>query len=290
MKRVVSIHAPPPMHWVGNGFPVRSVFSYQQLGRELSPFLLLDHAGPYDFAPAGQPRGVGVHPHRGFETVSIVYQGELEHRDSAGNSGALGAGDVQWMTAASGILHEEFHSRDFTGRGGTLEMVQLWVNLPAAKKMMRPGYQDIRGRDIPVVELPGGGRLRLIAGAFDGREGAARTQSPLEVWDIALPANGEARLSLPAGHSAALVVLRGRIEIDGHSAGRGELVRLSSEEDVLQLRASEEALVLVLGGEPLNEPIAGYGPFVMNSEAEIRQAMVDFQAGRFGRLEPVAVA
>lgn len=290
MKRVLAVRNPPPMHWVGNGFPVRSVFAYHDLGHQLSPFLLLDHAGPYDFAPAERPRGVGVHPHRGFETVSIVYQGELEHRDSAGNSGALGPGDVQWMTAASGILHEEFHSRDFTARGGTLEMVQLWVNLPAAKKMIDPGYQDILAADIPQVELPGGGRLRLIAGDHEGRAGAARTQSPVELWDLALPAGSAENLHLPEGHSAALVVLRGRIEVGGQLAAAGQLVLLSREESALTISAAEPSLVLILGGAPLNEPIAGYGPFVMNSEAQIRQAMLDFQAGRFGRLEPVAAA
>lgn len=288
MKRVLAVRNPPPMHWVGDGFPVRSVFAYHDLGQALSPFLLLDHAGPHEFAPAARPRGVGVHPHRGFETVSIVYQGELEHRDSAGNSGALGPGDVQWMTAASGILHEEFHSRGFTARGGTLEMVQLWVNLPAARKMIEPGYQDIRDADIPRQELPGGGRLRLIAGPHAGLAGAARTQSPVEVWDLALPAEGEAILSLPEGHSAALVVLRGRVVVDGSEAGAGQLVLLSREEPDFALRALEASLILVLGGAPLNEPIAGYGPFVMNSEAEIRQAMLDFQSGRFGRLEPIA--
>ena len=290
MKRVLSVRNPPPMHWVGNGFPVRSVFAYHDLGQQLSPFLLLDHAGPHEFAPAERPRGVGVHPHRGFETVSIVYQGELEHRDSAGNSGALGPGDVQWMTAASGILHEEFHSRAFTARGGTLEMVQLWVNLPAAKKMIDPGYQDILAADIPQVELPGGGRLRLIAGDHEGCAGAARTQSQVELWDLELPAGSAETLRLPEGHSAALVVLRGRIEVDSRSAAAGQLVLLSREESALTISAAEPSLVLILGGAPLNEPIAGYGPFVMNSEAQIRQAMLDFQAGRFGRLEPVAAA
>lgn len=288
MKRVLAVHRPPPMHWVGDGFPVRSVFSYGALGQQLSPFLLLDHAGPYEFAPAARPRGVGVHPHRGFETVSIVYQGALEHRDSAGNSGALGAGDVQWMTAASGILHEEFHSRDFTAAGGTLEMVQLWVNLPAVKKMMAPGYQDIRAADIPSVPLPGGGTLRLIAGEWQGQAGAARTQSPVTLWDLALEPGVEAPLSLPPGHTAALVVLRGRVRVGGHEAEAGQLMILSREEAGFAIEALEPALVLILGGAPLNEPIAGYGPFVMNNEAEIRQAMLDFQAGRFGQLEAVA--
>lgn len=289
MKRVLSVRNPPPLHWVGDGFPVRSVFAYHELGQQLSPFLLLDHAGPYAFAPAERPRGVGVHPHRGFETVSIVYQGELEHRDSAGHSGALGPGDVQWMTAGSGILHEEFHSRAFTARGGTLEMVQLWVNLPAAKKMIDPAYQDLRAAEIPCLDLPGGGRLRLIAGDCDAVPGAARTQSPIELWDLDLPAAVEATPQLPEGHSAALVVLRGRVEVNGHAASSGQLVLLSREQAGLAIRAQEASLLLILGGAPLNEPIAGHGPFVMNSEAQIRQALLDYRSGRFGGLEPVSV-
>lgn len=288
MKRLLSVRPPPPMHWVGDGFPVRSVFAYNDLGQALSPFLLLDHAWPYTFPPAVRPRGVGVHPHRGFETVSIVYQGELEHRDSAGNSGALVPGDVQWMTAGAGILHEEFHSRAFTERGGQLEMVQLWVNLPAAKKMLPPAYQDLRAADIPQQQLPGGGRLRLIAGEHEGLAGAARTHSPLELWDLELAAGAEATLSLPAGHSAALLALRGRFVCDGTIVDQGHLAVLSREPSSLSIRALDDALVLVLGGAPLDEPIVGYGPFVMNSEAQIREALSDFKGGRFGRLEPIS--
>ena len=288
MKSVIAIHQPPSMHWVGDGFPVRSVFSYGSLGQQLSPFLLLDHAAPHEFSPADRPRGVGMHPHRGFETVSVVYQGALAHRDSAGNSGSLAAGDVQWMSAGSGILHEEFHSREFSASGGTLEMVQLWVNLPAAKKMMAPQYQDIPAAAIPALSLPGGGRLRLIAGEWGASQGAARTQSPVSVWDLSLDAGGGETLSLPEGHTAALVVLRGRIRVAGHEAAASQLLILSREESEFAIEALEPALVLILGGAPLNEPIAGYGPFVMNSEAEIRQAMADFQAGRFGQLDAVA--
>lgn len=286
MKRVLAVHPPAPLHWVGDGFPVRSLFSFGELGQQLSPFLLLDHAAPHEFAPASRPRGVGVHPHRGFETVTLVYQGGLEHRDSAGNSGTIGPGDVQWMTAASGILHDEFHSHDFSAEGGTLELVQLWVNLPAARKMDAPGYQDLRAARMPQLNLPGGGRLRVIAGGYAGVEGAARTHSPVELWDLSLPRHADAMLSLPVGHSAALAVLRGRIAVGDVEAGAGQLLRLSREEAGFSLRALDAALVLVLGGEPLNEPIAGYGPFVMNSDAEIRQAMQDFRAGRFGQLAP----
>ncbi|MEL0029082.1 MAG: pirin family protein, partial [Perlucidibaca sp.] len=206
MKQILGVRGNLQQHWVGDGFPVRSLFSYDSLGRELSPFLLLDYAGPHDFAPAARPRGVGQHPHRGFETVTIVYDGEVAHRDSAGNGGIIGPGDVQWMTAGAGILHEEFHSPAFTASGGPLEMVQLWVNLPAKDKMTTPGYQGITAADIPSVALPDdAGRVRVIAGAYAGHAGPARTFSAMDVWDVRLNAGKRADLSLPAGRTLALV-------------------------------------------------------------------------------------
>ena len=202
MKKILGVHSAPPPHWVGDGFPVRSLFSYTGLGRRLSPFLLLDHAPPTRFEPATRPRGVGEHPHRGFETVTIVYQGGLAHRDSTGAGGEIGTGDVQWMTAGGGILHEEFHSPAFTAQGGTLEMVQLWVNLPAKDKMTPPGYQTLLDADIPVVPLPdGAGRVRVIAGAFDGHAGPARTHTPIDVWDVRIAAGATARLPTVDGLS-----------------------------------------------------------------------------------------
>ncbi|QEY61725.1 pirin family protein [Metapseudomonas lalkuanensis] len=286
MKKIRGIYTSPRPHWVGDGFPVRTLFSYDSLGKHISPFLLLDYAGPAEFAPAERPRGVGQHPHRGFETVTIVYQGELEHRDSTGAGGLIGPGDVQWMTAASGILHEEFHSPAFSRRGGTLEMVQLWVNLPSRDKLAAPGYQTLLDADIPNLPLPGqAGSLRLIAGEFDGRRGPARTFTGMDVWDIRLNPGKPLTLDLRPGRNTALVVLRGTLLVNSDELVReGQLVLFEQGGDELLLEANGQALVLLLSGEPIEEPIVGYGPFVMNSETEIRQAIEDFQAGRFGRM------
>ena len=287
MKKALSgVHPSPKGHWVGDGFPVRSLFSYDGLGRQLSPFLLLDYAGPAQFEPAARPRGVGEHPHRGFETVTIVYQGEVAHRDSVGNSGLIGPGDVQWMTAASGILHEEFHSPEFTRKGGALEMAQLWVNLPAEHKMSAPRYQTILNANIPRVELAdGAGSLRVIAGNFDGHGGPAATFSPLNVWDLQLQAGRSARLAVPEGHIAAVAVLRGSISANGsRESGAAELLVLGEAGDEVHIAAAADSTLLLLSGEPIPEPIVGYGPFVMNSRQEIEAAVNDFQRGKFGRM------
>jgi redox-sensitive bicupin YhaK (pirin superfamily) len=287
MRRVEAVHDAAPPHWVGDGFPVRSVFSYDNLGREqLSPFLMLDYAAPRPFEPSNRRRGVGEHPHRGFETVTIVYKGELEHRDSGGNGGRIGAGDVQWMTAASGVVHEEFHSERFAREGGEMSMMQLWVNLPARDKMAPPRYQTLLDADIPRVSLPGGaGTLRVIAGEFDGHRGAATTWSPVDVWDLVLPAGKSATLSMPEGHTAALVPAFGRVTVNGQSrAGPAQLVLLSRSGGEFTVLADEDATVLVLGGKPLGEPVVGYGPFVMTSQQEIVQAIRDYKSGRFGQL------
>ena len=286
MKKVLAVQAAPRPHWVGDGFPVRSLFSYQTHGEALSPFLLLDRAGPMTFEPATRRRGVGEHPHRGFETVTIVYEGEVEHRDSTGAGGRIGPGDVQWMTAASGILHEEFHSDAFTRRGGTLEMVQLWVNLPAQDKMSAPRYQTLLDADIPRVELPdGAGSLRVIAGEHAGRRGPAQTFTPIDVWDLRLAAGKRARFDLPEGRTAALVVLHGTVLVNDDAVAReAQLVVLERTGTSIALEANADATVLLLAGEPIAEPIAGYGPFVMNTPAEIEQAIADFNGGRFGRI------
>lgn len=288
-KAIEMVLPAPPPHWVGDGFPVRSMFSVGRHGAEtLSPFLMLDLAGPHDFEPdaTGAPRGVDEHPHRGFETVTILYQGELEHRDSAGGSGRLGPGDVQWMTAAAGIVHEEKHSAAFTKSGGTLEMVQLWVNLPRRDKGASPRYQDIAAGDIPGVELPdGAGTLRVIAGGFGGTRGAAGTFTPMDVWDLELKAGARAELELPEGHTAIVLVLRG-----GASVGDAELdapqgVVLTREGASLEVLAGAQgALVLVLSGEPIDEPVFAHGPFVLNGPEEIAGAMSDYREGRMGRL------
>ncbi len=286
MKKVLGVYSAPRPHWVGDGFPVRSLFSYDTLGQHLSPFLLLDYAGPAQFTPTDQPRGVGQHPHRGFETVTIVYQGEVAHRDSTGNGGIIGPGDVQWMTAASGILHEEFHSPEFTRKGGALEMVQLWVNLPARDKMAAPGYQGILDRDIPAVDLPGdAGTLRVIAGNYAGHAGPAHTFSPIDVWDLRLRAGKEVSLPMHAGRTAAVIVLHGPVLVGGREVLRdAQMALLEREGDELTLEANSDAMVLLLSGEPIDEPIVGHGPFVMNTRDEIVQAMQDFSNGRFGQM------
>jgi redox-sensitive bicupin YhaK (pirin superfamily) len=286
MKKVLGVYSAPRQHWVGDGFPVRSMFSYNSHGQHLSPFLLLDHAGPMKFDPAVRPRGVGEHPHRGFETVTIVYEGEVEHRDSTGAGGKIGPGDVQWMTAASGILHEEFHSREFTRTGGTLEMVQLWVNLPAKDKMSAPGYQTLLNRDIPSIELPdNAGNVRVIAGKYAGHRGPAHTFTPIDVWDVRLNQGHIAEFAVPDGRTLALIVLRGTVLVNGSQVAReAQMVMLDRVGRDVSMEANNDATVLLLSGEPIDEPVVGYGPFVMNSETEIEQAMTDFNSGKFGQM------
>ncbi|WP_274626368.1 pirin family protein [Arvimicrobium flavum] len=286
MRKVLGIYSSPAQHWVGDGFPVRSMLSYATHGEHVSPFLHLDHAGPTAFPPADRPRGVGAHPHRGFETVTIVYEGEVEHRDSTGAGGIIGPGDVQWMTAAAGILHKEFHSQAFTRRGGTLDMVQLWVNLPAKDKNAAPGYQTLLSDDIPSIDLPDdAGSLRVIAGEHESRKGPARTFSPIDLWDVKVRQGKSALLELPEGHTAGLVVLRGSVRVNGGSAAReGQFVLLDRTGGAFTLDAESDATVLVLGGEPLGEPVAMRGPFVMNTQEELQQAFADFRAGKFGAI------
>ncbi len=286
-KRIVEIRKDVAPHWVGDGFPVRSLFAYHADATATSPFLLLDYAGPAEFPPSTRPRGVGEHPHRGFETVTIVYQGELEHRDSAGSHGTIGAGDVQWMTAASGVVHEEFHSQAFSATGGTLEMVQLWVNLRAADKTTAPHYQAILDAQIPAVALDdGAGTVRVIAGDFRGTKGPAKTFSPVNLWDMRLNAKGSLSLTLPDGYTTILLVQQGSVTIGGSTTVRGAgLVRFDRSGDRIDIACETDATVLVLCGEPIDEPVVGQGPFVMNTSAEIRQAILDYQGGRMGTLD-----
>lgn len=285
MKTILGRYGNPNRHWVGDGFPVRSLFSYHTLGQDVSPFLLLDFAGPHHFEPSARPRGVGTHPHRGFETVTIVHEGEVSHRDSTGQGGTIGPGDVQWMTAARGIIHEEFHSAGFTKSGGPFRMVQLWVNLPAKDKMTPPHYQAIVSGDIPTVELAGGKvRARVIAGELGGVGGPAKTFTPINMWDVRLDAGAEIELAAPEGHNTLIAVLSGHVTIDGQGVGEAEVARFSAEGEGVTLHADSDAVVLLLTGEPIDEPVFGYGPFVMNSEAEIRQAIEDFNSGRFAKV------
>ncbi|PWK72695.1 pirin family protein [Aminobacter sp. AP02] len=287
MRRILGVYSASSPHWVGDGFPVRSVFSQTTLGQHVSPFLHLDYAGPMKFAPTDTPRGVGVRPHRGFETVTIVYQGEVEHRDSTGAGGLVGPGDVQWMTAASGILHEEFHSKAFTEQGGVLELIQLWVNLPAKDKNATAGYQTLLDADIPAVRLPGNaGTLRVIAGDYQGNHGPARTFTPINMWDLQLRNGGQTSLELPEGHAVGLVVLRGNIVVNGTEPVRdAQFALLERNGGAFTLDASSDASVLLLSGEPIDEPVAWRGPFVMNTEEELNQAFADFRRGGFGRIE-----
>lgn len=286
MRKILGTYSAPRPHWVGDGFHVRSMISPQTHGEHLSPFILLDYAAPETFTATTQRRGVGQHPHKGFETVTIVYDGELEHRDSTGAGGTIGPGDVQWMTAASGILHEEFHSKAFAEKGGNMEMVQLWVNLAARDKGAKPGYQTLLASDIPSVELPGkAGTVRVIAGDYDGDKGPAKTFTPINVWDVRLRRDKTAKLTLPEGHSLAVVVLAGTVEVNSAEVVRtGQLVVLSREGGEITLEANDEAKLLVLSGEPIDEPVFAHGPFVMNTKAEIIQAMTDFQDGKFGEM------
>lgn len=287
MKKIIGIYQSPRSHWVGDGFPVRSMFSYNDHGKYLNPFLLLDRAGPFDFPSSNSAnRGVGEHPHRGFETVTIVYDGEVAHHDSTGEGGVIGPGDVQWMTAASGILHQEYQSDAFMKKGGTLDMVQLWVNLLAKDKSAAPGYQLLESQSMPKVALPNdAGTLRVIAGDYLGNKGAAQTFSPLDVWDLQLNKGKTVGIPTKAGRHVGLVMLRGSIFVDGRSAlNEGELMILDDTDSNILLEATEDALVLLLSGDPINEPVVGYGPFVMNTVQEINEAINDFNSGKFGRI------
>jgi quercetin 2,3-dioxygenase len=278
-KRIRRVIRNVPQHWVGDGFPVRSLFSYND-GYEFDPFLLLDYAGPHHFAPTTAKRGVGEHPHRGFETVTIVYDGELEHRDSSGSHGSIGAGDVQWMTAASGVVHEEFHSDKFTREGGTLEMIQLWVNLPSQQKMAEPRYQNILKQDIPTVALANNaGSVRVIAGSFQGVKGPAKTFTPINLWDMQV--DGEVSFEVPEGQTSMLVVQRGSLSVNDIGVKATELVLFDQAGSRVHLIANEPSRFLLLAGGPINEPVVGHGPFVMNTREEIQQAFRDYQAGLF---------
>lgn len=284
-KTVLSTHGFGSQHWVGDGFPVRNLFPSNGVVDEINPFLMLDYAGPAHFPPSNQPRGVDEHPHRGFETVTIAYQGSVDHRDSAGNSGTIHPGDVQWMTAASGVVHEEKHGRAFTEAGGAFEMVQLWVNLPAAVKMSPPRYQAITSAEIPVVEPSSGVTARVIAGELQGTRGSAKTFTPITLIDLRLAAGSRATLQLPEEQNFGVVLLRGDATVNGHPLrGEAKIALLSQSGQTLDLAAEAESLLLLLGGEPIKEPVASYGPFVMNTHDEIRQAVEDYRAGRMGRL------
>jgi redox-sensitive bicupin YhaK (pirin superfamily) len=292
LKLVLPVTRP---HWVGDGFNVYPLLGQLAFSEEISPFLMLDYAAPKRFEPTSKKLGVGQHPHRGFETVTMALQGEVEHGDSEGNRGVIGPGDVQWMTAASGIIHEEFHSSNFAKTGGHFEMVQLWVNLPAKYKMTPPKYQPILSADIPVVALPGGaGSVRVVSGDFEGTAGAASTHTPVNMWVIELKAGQSMEASIPEGHNTIVFVRSGAVTTVGRASEQGSgsarivqgQISIFSQEGSkcsLQAAADGDAQIVVLSGEPINEPVAARGPFVMNTQAELGQAMDDYQRGRFGK-------
>ena len=286
MRTIRKIYNAPAKHWVGNGFYVSPLFSHMGEDKQTSPFLMFDYAMPHTFAPNnGAPRGVGAHPHSGFETVTIAYQGEVAHRDSTGSGGVIGEGDVQWMTAGAGIVHEEFHAESFGKRGGEFEMAQLWVNLPAKDKKTPARYQHLAKDNITVVPLADdAGHARIIAGRFGNTDGAAETFTELNVWDIVLNDGAATDLDVPASHNLMLVVLRGEVRINGgQSVQASQMATFERESGNVKVEAvGGEAKILLLSGVPIDEPVVGYGPFVMNTEAEIAEVMNEFRSGKFG--------
>ena len=286
MKKVLGIYSPSSPHWVGDGFPVKTLFSYDVFGEQISPFLLLDHAGPMNFSPSSKKRGVGVHPHRGFETVTLVYQGGVAHKDSSGQGGVIGPGDVQWMTAGSGILHEEYHSDEFAQSGGQMEMVQLWVNLPKTHKMTAPKYQAITTEQIPQISiLEGKGKIRLIAGELFGQQGPTSTHTPMMVLDMSLTSGSKYLLPVAQAWSGIVMLRKGQANINGQLVTEGQTMILSHDGQDIEIESPDASELVILSGQPLGEPIFGYGPFVMNSQTEIDAAIKDFQQGKFGHIE-----
>lgn len=271
-------------HMVGDGFRVNNYipgpYNFKQ---ETSPFVMLDYNPPYHFPPTPHRKGVGEHPHKGFETVTVVFEGILEHRDSTGAGGVIGPGDVQWMTAGSGLLHEEFQTQEMSENGGVQHMMQLWVNLPAKHKEAKPGYQTIMNTDIPVYKIDDkGSKARIIAGTFKGMKGPAKTFSPVELYDITLAAASELSFDLPANYNNMLLVTKGKVTVNGTAANFKDFILFENNGEAINVKADEDSSFMILSGEPLNEPIVSYGPFVMNTQEEIRQAIQDFQSGKFG--------
>jgi len=287
-KKIIRIHSGNGFHWVGDGFRVNNYFPGHVISAmEADPFFLLDYNAPIDLAPADKPRGVGTHPHKGFETVSIVWEGAISHHDSAGNSGSIGAGGVQWMTAGAGILHKEFHEMEFTKRGGKMHMAQLWVNLPAKHKLTKPAYQDLQAEDISGIILPQeAGVLRLIAGTFEGQTGAAKTFSPVHLYDVVLRQGKSIKFSFSEGDTLLVLVAYGSLNTNEEKiVTTAQLALFDRKGSELELLANIDSHFLVLAGTPLNEPIVHYGPFVMNTQDEIKIALDEFRSGKFGVLD-----
>jgi redox-sensitive bicupin YhaK (pirin superfamily) len=285
-RSIETIIAPPPAHMVGDGFRVHSFFPGGKIDKKrMSPFFLMDYGSKVEFSPKNEPRGVGVHPHRGFETVTIAYHGRIAHHDSAGNSGIIGEGDVQWMTAASGLLHKEYHEQEFSRKGGLFQMVQLWVNLPAKYKMTPPKYQEIANSTMGKYELPGDtGVIEIIAGEYKNVKGPASTFTPLHTYNAKLKKGADVDLSFPSGYNTGILVVEGSVTINDETVATDHFVLFKNDGELINLKTSENAILLVLSGEPIDEPIAQYGPFLMNTWSEVEQAMKDVNAGKFGVL------
>jgi redox-sensitive bicupin YhaK (pirin superfamily) len=288
-KHIETIVAPGAPHFVGDGFRVHNFIpgTYPLDMERMSPFIMMDYNSKFHFPPTDHPRGVGVHPHRGFETVTIAYKGKVAHHDSAGNSGVISEGDVQWMTAASGILHKEYHETAFSKAGGDFQMVQLWVNLPAKDKMSHPKYQGITNDAIPKYVLPGdGGTIEVIAGKYEDVEGAVFTFTPVQLQNARMNKGGQVQFSFPASYNTAVLVIEGSIRVNGQEIiPTDHLGLFTNEGETFTIEALENAVVLVLSGEPIHEPVAAQGPFVMNTRSEIMQAISDYNTGKFGHLD-----
>jgi redox-sensitive bicupin YhaK (pirin superfamily) len=288
IKTIEDIIAPPPPHMVGDGFRVHNFFPNSRLidKKRMSPFFLLDYNSKVEFSPSETPRGVSVHPHRGFETVTIAYHGKVAHYDSAGNSGIISEGDVQWMTAASGLLHKEYHEREFSRKGGLFQMVQLWVNLPAKYKMTPPKYQEITHDKMGKLELANNtGAVEVIAGEYKNVKGPASTFTPMHVYNARLKEGADVEISFPSNYNTGILVIEGSATINGMNASADHFVLFKNDGEVIKIKTDEDAVLLILSGEPINEPIAQYGPFLMNTWQELEQAIDDINAGKFGVLE-----
>ena len=286
-KNIEAVIAPREPHYVGDGFRVHNFIpsGYHLDMKRMDPFIMLDYNSKFHFPATDKPKGVGVHPHRGFETVTIAYEGSVSHHDSSGGGGTIHQGDVQWMTAASGVLHKEYHAEEFYKQGGIFQMVQLWVNLPAKDKMSAPKYQAIEHKSIPTVEVENG-IIEVIAGEYNQTKGAASTFSPVNMLNAKLNEGGKANFSFPANYNTVLLVIDGEVKVNNEEiVPTDHLLLFTNEGEDFSIEATENSVVLILSGEPLNEPIASYGPFVMNTQEQIREAFEDFNNGKFGTLE-----
>ena len=286
-KSIEAIIAPPAPHMVGDGFRVHGFFPGGRIDKKrMSPFFMMDYGSKIEFSPSSEPRGVGVHPHAGFETVTIAYHGKIAHHDSAGNSGVIGEGDVQWMTAGAGLLHKEYHEKEFSKTGGLFQMVQLWVNLPAKYKKTKPKYQEITNGMIGKHILPEDkGVIEVVSGEYKGTKGPASTFTPVHVYNTKLKKSANLELSFPSSYNTGILVIEGSATINSEKAGTDHFALFKNDGELISIEANEDSILLVLSGEPIDEPIAQYGPFLMNTQDELQQAIRDVSAGKFGVLE-----